>query len=347
MIRCAVIGLGMIGQAWAVIFAQAGYTVTLWDPDDKQRARILPEVEHQFASLATQGMLGDDPTACLRRISVSASLAECVAQADYVQENGPEKFDVRQALFAQIDAAAPASAILASSTSGMRPSTFTEQLVHRSRCLVAHPANPPHLLPLVELCPAPWTDKEITVRAHDILRNAGREVAVLQAESDGFILNRLQGALLAEAFRLVSRGVTSVADIDTVMKHALGLRWAFVGPFETIDLNAPGGIADFCARYGALYAQLQEQMPPMAWDRELVQTVTDARRAVLPLVDLASRQQWRDKELMALSQHLKDRPKGQIDDRRGDQGADELTNDRTGKTTGETSDAHKKDQDND
>ena len=307
MVRCAVIGLGMIGQAWAVIFARAGYKVTLWDPDEHKRSSIVALLDVQFASLSKQGLCSDDSDACMRCVSVSSTLADCVAEAEYVQENGPEKLDVRQALFAQLDAAAPRSAILASSTSGMPPSTFTESLAHRARCLVAHPANPPHLLPLVEICPAPWTDPDITTKARDILRHAGREVAVLHAECEGFILNRLQGALLAEAFRLVSRGVTSVEDIDTVMKHALGLRWAFVGPFETIDLNAPGGIKDFCGRYGALYAQLQEQMGPMAWDTELIQTVTDARRAALPLHALRGRQQWRDEELMALSQHLQDR----------------------------------------
>ena len=134
-------------------------------------------------------------------------------------------------------------AVLASSTSGIPASAFTEGLAGRARCLVAHPVNPPYLVPLVELCPAPWTDAAVVSRTRALMTSAGQVPATVNKEMDGFALNRLQGALLAEAFRLVADDVISPTDLDALVKHGLGLRWSFMGPLETIDLNAPGGLA--------------------------------------------------------------------------------------------------------
>ncbi len=127
-------------------------------------------------------------------------------------------------------------------------------------------------------------------------------------ELAGFALNRLQGALLAEAFRLLADGVISPADLDATVKHGLGLRWSFMGPLETIDLNAPGGLADYCTRYGGLYAELQRQMTPHEWDAELVAKLHAARRSELPANMLTARQEWRDRRLMALLSHKASQP---------------------------------------
>lgn len=280
----------------------------MWDPAPAAARAAIDGVAAQLAELSRAGLLGEQPDLILPRISVAASLQAAVQAADYIQENGPEKLDVRRSLFAELDGAAPPHAVIASSTSGMAPSTFTENLAGRHRCLVAHPANPPYLLPLVELCPAPWTAPEVMERTRVLMLAAGRKVAVLQREAEGFLLNRLQGALLAEAFRIVADGIAGPDDIDTVMKSALGLRWSFMGPFETVDLNAPGGITDFCARYGALYERLQHQMPPRAWDEALVGTIAAARRADVPLQSISQRQAWRDRRLMALAAYLKTQP---------------------------------------
>jgi L-gulonate 3-dehydrogenase len=135
-------------------------------------------------------------------------------------------------------------------------SRFTETLPGRSRCLVGHPVNPPHLVPLVELCGAPWTSADAIDRARTIYREIGQVPVTINREINGFVLNRLQGALLAEAFRLVGEGYISAADLDHSVKDGLGLRWSFLGPFETIELNAPGGIPDYCARYTGFYKEL-------------------------------------------------------------------------------------------
>jgi 3-hydroxyacyl-CoA dehydrogenase len=173
-----------------------------------------------------------------------------------VQENGPENIEQKINIFAELDRLAPREALLVSSTSAIVASRFTEMLPGRARCLVGHPVNPPHLVPLVELCGAPWTAPESIERARKIYREIGQVPVIIDREINGFVLNRLQGALLAEAFRLVGEGFISAEDLDHTMKNGLGLRWSYLGPFETIELNAPGGIPDYCARYTGFYKEL-------------------------------------------------------------------------------------------
>ena len=151
---------------------------------------------------------------------------------------------------------APADAVLASSTSALLPSSFTEDLDGRHRCLVVHPINPPYLIPAVEIVPSPWTDAGTMERTTAVMMQ-GRPCAHRdEAELDGFVMNRLQGALLEEAFRLVADGYASVEDVDIGVRDGLALRWSFMGPFETIDLNAPGGVRDYVERYQGIYERL-------------------------------------------------------------------------------------------
>src|SRR5690606_19450990 len=129
----------------------------------------------------------------------------------------------------------------------------------RGRCLVAHPVNPPYLIPVVELCAAEWTSSDTMARTRELMLDIGQKPVSVYGEPRGFVLNRLQGALLREAFRLVEKGNVSVEDLDTTIKDGLGLRWSFMGPFETIDLNAPGGVQDYCDRYGEMYRAMAEE----------------------------------------------------------------------------------------
>jgi len=309
MTSIGIVGSGSIGASWAIVFAAAGHSVALWDPAPDVANRALNTIRAQLVELSAARLLHASPDDVLSRISVAETMAAAVKSADWIQENGPEKLEVRRQLFAELDKIALPGTIIASSTSGMAPSTFTDHLARRDRCLVAHPANPPYLLPLVELCPSSWTSGEVVQRARALMSASGRQVAVLKREAEGFLLNRLQGALLAEAFRIVAAEIADPDDIDTVIKSALGLRWSFMGPFETVDLNAPGGISDFCARYGSLYEGLQKQMPPRLWDQALVAKVDEARRKDLPVSDIPARQAWRDKRLMSLAAYLKTQPK--------------------------------------
>jgi 3-hydroxyacyl-CoA dehydrogenase len=251
----AIIGAGLIGRAWAAIFARAGWNVRLTDPHIPTLKAAPRLIRDELQALARHG-LADDPEGAVARVSVAASLQEAVIDAEFVQENGPEKAEDKQTIFAQLDRLAPPHALLVSSTSAIVASRFTETLPGRARCLVGHPVNPPHLVPLVELCGAPWTSPDAIDRARKIYREIGQVPVTITREINGFVLNRLQGALLAEAFRLVGEGFISAEDLDHTVKNGLGLRWSFLGPFETIELNAPGGIPDYCARYTGFYREL-------------------------------------------------------------------------------------------
>ena len=224
--------------------------------------------------------------------------------AIHVQENTPEKIEVKREVFARLDGAAPAEAILASSTSALLPSAFTEGLAGRHRCLVVHPINPPYLVPAAEVVPAPWTAPEVVERTRAFLTAAGHAPLVMARELDGFIMNRLQGALLEEAFRLVDEGYASTEDVDIGIRDGLAMRWAFMGPFETIDLNAPGGVRDYVVRYQSIYSNIFPQMQHRAdWAGPVLDRVEAERRACLAGGRLVERQVWRDRRLMALAAH--------------------------------------------
>ena len=299
----AIVGAGLIGRAWAVVFARSGWTVRLTDPHGPTLDAALCLIAEELQALHEHGLV-DDPEGSAARVSVAGSLADAVAPAEFVQENGPETVEAKQALFAELDRLAPAGAILASSTSAIVASRFTAGLAGRARCLVGHPVNPPHLVPLVELCGAPWTAPETIERARAVYRSVGQVAVTVNREVEGFVLNRLQGALLAEAFRLVGDGVMSAEDLDETVRNGLGLRWSFLGPFSTIELNAPGGIADYCARYTGFYKRLAaDPAGPAVYDE------VNANRVIAswphqPSADrMAARTRWRNHRLAALAAH--------------------------------------------
>jgi 3-hydroxyacyl-CoA dehydrogenase len=163
--------------------------------------------------------------------------------------------------------------------------------------------NPPYLVPLVELVGAPWTDPAAVARTRALMERVGQVPVTALKETRGFVLNRLQAALVAEAFRLVRDGVMSVEDVDRCVKDGLGLRWSFMGPFETIDLNAPGGVADYVARFGPLMGGITEEQAPYGYDAPTVGRVAGERRAALPVERIEERSAWRDRRLMALVGH--------------------------------------------
>src|SRR5690625_810627 len=238
----AIIGSGLIGRAWAIAFARAGWSVHLWDPEEQAAAAARGIIEKLLQDLAANDMLrGQKVEKVLARISAAPTLAEALEGTDWIQENAPEKLEVKRALWQEMEPLAPAQAILASSTSAIVPSLFTGDLDTRERCLTAHPINPPYLVPAVELVPAPWTSGETMQKAESVMRAIGQAPIVMRKEIDGFVMNRLQGALLEEAFRLVADGVCGVEDVDIGLRDGLALRWAFMGPFETIDRHAPAG----------------------------------------------------------------------------------------------------------
>jgi L-gulonate 3-dehydrogenase len=303
MPNVAIIGAGLIGRAWSAIFARAGWDVAAWDPVASQQAAAPGLIAAQLAEMAKHG-LADHPEAAAKRIRMASSLEDAVASADFVQENGPELPEAKTALFAALDKAARPGVVLASSTSAIVASQFTEKLAGRDRCLVGHPVNPPHLVPVVEICGSPWTSDAAKARAREVYASIGQVPITVKKEIDGFILNRLQAALLTEAFRLVQEGYVSPQDLDHTVADGLGLRWSFMGPFATIELNAPEGIADYCRRYGPFFKRTLDKQPTKAvWDDANVAKVTDAWGGT-PTKDHVSRKSaWRDARLAQLAAH--------------------------------------------
>jgi L-gulonate 3-dehydrogenase len=233
MSKVAIIASGFVGRAWAISFSRAGHDVALWDQDPQAPERALTYIHGLLPDLEASDLLNGVAAQVVEaRMRPGAALEAGLDGAAYVQENAPEDVEVKRKVFAQLDAAAAPDAVLASSTSAILPSAFTATLKGRARCLVVRPINPPYLIPAAEIVPAPWTDAATVERAASLLRSAGHAPIMMKREIDGFVMNRLRGALLEEAFRLVAKDYASVEDIDTGLRGGLALRWSFIGPFE-------------------------------------------------------------------------------------------------------------------
>lgn len=303
--QVGVAGAGLIGRAWAIVFARAGLPVALYDVDRDALSSALGAIRQSLEDLQRAGLV-EAVEPIMARIRTEASLAEAMAGVAYVQECGPEDCALKQQLYAELESVVSAETILASSTSGIAASRFTSQLKHPERCLVAHPVNPPYLIPLVEVVPTPATADAAVERTLRLMESVGQAPILVRKELAGFVLNRLQGALLNEALRLYRDGYVSAEDLDKTVRHGLGLRWAFMGPFETIDLNAPDGVVDYARRYGPLYREVdRERGSDDPWASDTLAALSQERRDRLPSEAIAERQEWRDRRLMALSAHLR------------------------------------------
>lgn len=237
--RVAVVGTGVIGASWASAFLAHGLEVVATDPADGAEARLRAAIEAHWPALTEIGLAANaDPA----RITFVATPEEAVEGADLVQENGPERLDMKRQLFAAFDAAAPADAILATSTSTIMVSTFQDACTrHPERVILAHPFNPPHLIPLVEVGGGRATSPAVIDAAMAFYRRIGKHPIHLKKEATGHVSNRLQIALWREAFHIVQSGIASVEDVDAAIAHGPGLRWALLGPFLNIHLSGGAG----------------------------------------------------------------------------------------------------------
>jgi L-gulonate 3-dehydrogenase len=299
----AIVGGGLVGSGWAIVFARAGESVRIYDADANIRNGVMDVIRGQLEDLKDNRLV-NDVNAILDRTQVCSTLQSAIGSAIYVQESVFEQTDVKTEISAAIAPLLSDGAVVGSSTSGIPASDFTENLTNRNRFLVAHPVNPPYLAPIVEIVPTPWTDESAVESAMALMRTVGQSPVLVRREIEGFLLNRLQGALLREAWALFEGGYASAKDIDKTVSEGLGLRWSFMGPFETIDLNAPGGIKDYAERLGPLYHAIDASRDnPQPWSPDLIRAVELERRTVLSEADLAERRNWRDRRLMALAAH--------------------------------------------
>lgn len=308
MEKVAIIGSGLIGRCWAMMFSRAGFTVVLYDIKKEQLDAASESIAQQLAGLEKANLLfGQSAAECLARVSTTLELGEALEGAIHCQECCPESVPMKKKVFEGLDDLADDKIVLASSSSCIAASEFSGDLKHKSQVIIAHPVNPPHYIPLVEIIPSPDTAPEVTERTSALMKKLGQAPVTLKKEVNGFILNRLQYALLMEAWRIVEDGICSPEDVDTAVKEGLGLRWSFMGPFETIDLNAPGGVSDYCERYGenitAVCAEQDKLGARAMKGANAAKEIHEAMRKDVPAESMEARRKWRDDRLAALYLH--------------------------------------------
>lgn len=303
----AVVGSGSIGVAWAVVFARAGRPVVLHDPDPGRLRAVPGELRARLDALDGHGLLDEPVEVVAGRVRTSGVLADGVEGAVHVQECAPESLELKRTLFAELDALTGEHVVLASSSSALTCSAIADGLAGRHRCLVVHPGNPPYLLPVAEVVPAPFTSAEVVARTGALLAAAGMSVVPVHAEVEGFVWNRLQGALLREAYCLVRDGVVSATDLDRVVRDGVGRRWAVLGPFATAELNTRGGIEAHAERLGPAYARMgAERGQHDPWTPDLVRRVAEEIHQELPPARWAQSVLRRDERLMVLERARRD-----------------------------------------
>ena len=303
MSNIGICGAGLIGASWAVGFASAGYNVLVYDKNPNVIKNFYKVVKQLAADIAIYKKI--NLKKIKSQIMICRSIEEICTESILIQESILEIIEEKQNIFLELENYSPLETILSSSSSYLVPSKISKKLRNKDRCIVAHPALPPHVVPFVEICPSSLTSKEVIERAKEIYSKADYVPIVLKKEIEGFVLNRLQGALLNEAVRLHEEGYASIDDIDISLKHALGIRWAFLGPFEIMDLNAPGGIGDSFTRYRKGIKRLaQQQNSVPEYSNQYIKKLEFEQRKRLSLSDREERTKKRNK-LIALVRKLK------------------------------------------
>ena len=304
--QVACVGSGLVGQGWAALFALKGYDVVLQDLTEKKLDEAMERVSHHIDVLVNAG-LGSDPASAKLRLTKTTSLEEALNKTDFVIESVFENLKVKCPLYAEMDKIAPKDVILASSTSGFMMSEISRDMKkHPERAIVAHPWNPVHLVPLVELSPSSKTNKVTIDNTYKLMEDIGRVPVILKKEAPGFIANRLSAVLWREALDLVDQGVASVEDVDKAVKAGPGIRWAIMGPYLTYHLGGgKGGIRYIMDHIGVQKTEWLKTMAkwtefPEPMKEKAVEGVHDMV-GDMPLEELEA---WRDKYLIALNKLL-------------------------------------------
>lgn len=292
----AVIGAGTIGASWAAIFLAQGCDVRASDPSPQGEAFARRFIANAWPTLQTLGLVV--PGASQNRLSFHASPAKACNGVSFVQESGPEREEIKIETFREMDAATPPDAVIASSSSGLLISRVTVKCAHPERCVIGHPFNPPHLIPLVEVVAGEKTSQQAIDKAMTFYRAIGKHPIHIKKEVKGHVANRLQAALWREAVSLVADGVVSVADADAAIAYGPGLRWALMGPHLTFHLaGGEGGMAHFMSHLAPAV---------QSWIDDFKDTrVTDAKQLLIDGVadeaagrSIADLQAWRDRKLI-------------------------------------------------
>ena len=269
----AVLGAGVIGASWTALFLASGRNVAVFDTMAVAEKSTRDYVEMAWPALRELGLIKSGAPG---KLSFHKSAAEAVRDADFIQENVPERIEIKKALFAEIEPHLKLGAIVASSASGLTLTEMQAGWRNPSRFVLGHPFNPPHLIPLVEVLANERTDADVLELAERFYADVGKVTIRVRKEVPGHVANRLQAALWREALHLVKSGVATVKDVDTAVWAGPGLRWAAMGPTTLFHLAAgPGGIAEFCERYSASFNRWWDDLGDLQMDEALAKQLSD------------------------------------------------------------------------
>ncbi|TAL87195.1 MAG: 3-hydroxyacyl-CoA dehydrogenase [Candidimonas sp.] len=300
----AVVGCGVIGASWAAYFLAKGFSVAATDPGERAEHNLRKWVRAFWPTLEQQGLSAG---ASMDRLSFHESVSDAVKDAQFIQESGPERLDMKRRVIADIEAASPSDTIIASSSSGLLISDIQSGAQFPERIVLGHPFNPPHLIPLVEVVGGKLSSQDNVQRAIEFYRSIGKKPIHIRQEIKGHVANRLQAALWKEAFYLVNNDVISVADLDTAISFGPGLRWALLGPFLNLHLSGgEGGIEHALEHLGPpiedWWADLGQVTLSAATNKKIIDGV---RRELAPYDEIKMHQQ-RDAVLLTLMQLKKE-----------------------------------------
>ncbi|XP_055070700.2 lambda-crystallin homolog [Misgurnus anguillicaudatus] len=301
-----VVGSGLIGRSWAMVFLSGGYKVKIYDNKPGQASGAITEIRKQLEELQQSKMLRGNLSAAEQTSLLSShdDLQQALQDAFFVQECVFEDLEAKQTVFQEVESLVKESVILSSSTSCLMPSNVFSRVQNRTRCIISHPVNPPYYVRLVELVPHPETLPAVMDVAFSLMTDVGQAPVRLRKEIDGFALNRVQYAIIAESWRLVQEGVISVKDIDLVMSEGLGMRYAFIGPIETMHLNAPEGMEDYLQRYSEGIKRVLKSFGPVPeFSGDAAARIKEEICELIPADQehLTARRERRDQLLMGLA----------------------------------------------
>lgn len=287
-----VVGGGLIGASWTALFLAHGYDVVAWDPSESAAAEFPGIVARHMAQLEELGQAAGS-RGSLRQVAV---LEEAVAESFWIQENAPEKVPLKQDLYNKIEAVASHDAIIASSTSSLTWSQLSETMTHKERLITAHPFNPPHLMPLVELFAA---DKDVLKAAREFYADLGRVTVTLRKDAVGHIANRLSSALWREAVNIVAEGIADVTDVDAALVHGPGLRWSIIGSHMAYHLGGgAGGIEHYLKHLGPSQERRWESLGSPRLTPEVCKMLTDGVAAEAKGRSIETLEAERDRRLI-------------------------------------------------
>jgi len=297
----AVVGTGVIGRSWIQVFARAGCTVKVFDLNPDMVASAMDWFRADLKSLRARGAIGKkEAKARWNRVIVAETLRDALDGVGYVQESGPEQVQIKNALYLEMDRYAPARAILGSSTSAMDMTAIAEGVRGARRCIVAHPVNPPHVVPAVEILGGAATDRKVVNRTVKFMSELGQTPILMKKFVDGFILNRLQAALVREAVDLVASGVCDVRAVDDSIRDGLGLRWAIMGPFAVANTNADQGVREYFTKYGPAYQGIWASLnTDVRFDPALIARLGRETDSMMKAT-LEAQRGWRDRLVLGI-----------------------------------------------